>query len=290
MAEIMSGIKYAAGFQTDMTRLLEKFMATKSTRFTEFSKLWSEMEFSLIFCGRKDPRENRLFFEEITRSILKLWNPVSDYQEKVFAQYMLYAVYVMQPHTPKIKIRLQQSDLKHIEELQQLATKYQHLDVCYCIHRMHLEDCFHFVASLKQRTPLNSTDKEEDDDSAILKHEVFSNVGRTCKGGSLQQLAVMHKEYVSMKHTAQSSEGGDRAMVQENIAEELIKEMAKLLAKHRGKRQELAAGEIDDSSEESPSSEEETDIASRRKTLRQQQFSSTSTTRKRKRFEQLLGD
>ncbi|KAK8780778.1 hypothetical protein V5799_017880, partial [Amblyomma americanum] len=107
---------------------------------------------------------------------------------------------------------------------------------------------------------------------------------------SVQQLAVMHKEYVSMKHTAQSSDGGDRAVVQENIAEELIKEMAKLLAKHRGKRQELAAGEIDDSSEESPSSEEETDIASRRKTLRQQQFSSTSTTRKRKRFEQLLGD
>uniref|UniRef100_A0A1E1XCH5 Putative small nuclear rna activating complex snapc subunit snap43 n=1 Tax=Amblyomma aureolatum TaxID=187763 RepID=A0A1E1XCH5_9ACAR len=280
--------KLSAGFDTDMKTLLEKFVAAETARFTQFTKLWREMKFSLIFCGRKDPQECRVFFDEITTTILKLWRPSCSFQERVFALYMLYAVYTMQPLTPKVKIRLRLSDWKQCDELLLHAYANQHLDVCYAIHRMRLEHCFHFVACLRQRSPISVIDRGEGDDSDTLKSEVFSKVEGMCTTGSLQHLAQMHEEYMSLKAAQQCSAVRDIAMVKENIAEGIIRELSMLQAKYKVDEEEVAAGEIDDCSQESSSSEAETDIASRRKALRQQQFSSTSKTRKGERFEQLL--
>lgn len=41
---------------------------------------------------------------EMMAIILKLWTPSSSFQKKVFALYMLYAVYEMQPLKRKLKV------------------------------------------------------------------------------------------------------------------------------------------------------------------------------------------
>lgn len=281
--------KFSDGFETDMNTLLRKFVAAKTARFTKFSELWREMQFSLIFCGRQDPRERLVFFEEIIVTVLKLWHPSCDFQQQVFALYMLYALYTSQPSIPKLKIRLRLQDWKQSEELLQLAQKDDHLDVCYCIHRMRIEKCFHFVFYLRQRTPLMAVNREEDVDSATLKHEVFSRLGESCKTGALKCVALMHQEYLStMAAVQQSSAVPSVSLMQENAAEGIIGKITELQAKYKVDEEVSADEESDNSNKESSSSEDETDTAARRRALRQQQFTSTSTTRKGQRYEQLM--
>ncbi|KAH6927108.1 hypothetical protein HPB50_026890 [Hyalomma asiaticum] len=94
--------KVSAGFQVDMNTLFRKFTAEEIIRFAAFSKVWREMKFSLVFCGREE-RELRLFFEEIVPAVLQFWLPTSPFREKVFGLYMLYAVYALQPTFPRLK-------------------------------------------------------------------------------------------------------------------------------------------------------------------------------------------
>ncbi|XP_014666647.1 PREDICTED: snRNA-activating protein complex subunit 1-like isoform X2 [Priapulus caudatus] len=47
----------AAGFQTDYEKLLSRFAVTGSVRYEEFAKIWKEMRFPLIFCGRSSQKE-----------------------------------------------------------------------------------------------------------------------------------------------------------------------------------------------------------------------------------------
>jgi hypothetical protein len=55
----------AAGVKTDCQTLLERFTATGSVRFKEFVKIWQDMKFSCIYCGRESFAELYEFTEEV---------------------------------------------------------------------------------------------------------------------------------------------------------------------------------------------------------------------------------
>lgn len=55
----------ASGVKTDCQTLLERFTATESVRFKEFVKIWKDMKFSCIYCGRESFAELYEFTEEV---------------------------------------------------------------------------------------------------------------------------------------------------------------------------------------------------------------------------------
>lgn len=55
----------ATGVKTDCNNLLKKFIATESVRFEEFVKIWQDMHFSYIYCGRVSFAELYEFIEEV---------------------------------------------------------------------------------------------------------------------------------------------------------------------------------------------------------------------------------
>lgn len=273
--------KVSAGFHTDLSMLLRKFMSEESLRYNAFSKVWREAKFSLVFCGRKD-RELRLFFEEIVPIILQLWLPTCSFRERVFGLYMLYAVYTMQPTVPKLKIRLRLKDWEQSEVLLQIASREQHLDACYILYRMRLEKCFHFVALLRQRSPVMYYGQEEDISALAAAYaNVFSPLERMTRCGTLQQLSEIHRQYIEMKHLQEDPEVRNMAFVKENIYEGVCKEIALLQAKYRDLQKQA-----DDANEEAKGES----MAARRQRLRTQQFSTVTKTRKGKRFEELVHD
>lgn len=285
--------KVSAGFATDMNALKEKFASANSVCFKDFSRLWREMQFSLIFCGRKDVRESRLFVEEIVPIILRLWHPTCTYEEKVFALYMLYAVYATQPLVPKTKIRLRLSEWNQSEEILLRASEDQQLDVCYAIYRMRLEKCFHFVASLKRRSPIMlAYESEEDaDELVLLQYRVFSGMEKICaEGGIFQTLSLRHQHYMALKTGHENPYVKSLGMVTDNIFEDLIRKFTGLQAQYKAVQETAAGTSHDESEEESVSSEDEDNLASRRRALRAKLYRNRTASHKERRFEQLLAE
>jgi len=56
----------ALGVKSDCRNLLKKFAATKSVRFEEFVKIWRDMQFPCIYCGRESFAELYEFIEEVS--------------------------------------------------------------------------------------------------------------------------------------------------------------------------------------------------------------------------------
>lgn len=74
-----------------------------------------------------------------------------------------------------------------LKDLLQQCTKEQHLDACYIMHWMMLEQCFHFVAHLKHRSPAMLNCKEEDTGSlAEVSAKVFADLDDMAHGGLLE--------------------------------------------------------------------------------------------------------
>ena len=95
----------ATGFRSDVETLLSNFIDTDSVRFEDFSRIYKEMSFSLIFYLLED--EELIIFTEtaysITRSFLQ---PKFQFQVRVGALYLLYALYSQQPLTGKLELVL----------------------------------------------------------------------------------------------------------------------------------------------------------------------------------------
>ncbi|CAN8021613.1 hypothetical protein HPB47_008557 [Ixodes persulcatus] len=279
--------KVIAGFYTDMNMLLGKFMAKNTVRYVDFAELWREHKFSLIFSGRKDQRELRYMIEEMMPIILKLWIPTSTFPEKLFALYMLYAFYEVQPIEPKLKIRVKLSHWNMMEEILQQSKKEQHLDVCYIICRMRVTCCFHFVAYLKHRSPARLTELEDDISStAEATAKVFADMEHLVKDGLLEQLSIMHNQYTSMKAAQEHPGVRQLDMVKDNIFDEMNREVSVLQAKYRAVRE--AEQQSKQSGVSSSDDEDTSDVGARRKRLRERQFANKPNTRQGTRFEELM--
>lgn len=178
-------------------------------------------------------------------------------------------------------------DWEQSEVLLRIASREQHLDACYLLYRMRLEKCFHFVALLRQRSPVMYYGQEEDVSTlAAASANVFSPLERMTRCGTLQQLSLIHRQYIAMKSLQENPEVKNMALVKENIYEGVCKEIALLQAKYR----DLEKQAEDANEEARKSSIKGESMAARRQRLRTQQFSTVTKTRKGKRFEELVHD
>ncbi|XP_077560025.1 snRNA-activating protein complex subunit 1-like isoform X1 [Haemaphysalis longicornis] len=281
--------KVTAGFQVDMNTLLARYSASKSVRFSEFAKCFREAKFSLIFCARKDPRELRLMVEEMVSVVLKLWAPTTTFPEKVFGLYMLYAIYTMQPLKPKAKLRLKLCHMSVMTQLLHKCEQEQHLDACYIINRLYMEKCFFYTASVRQMSPMMTTEKEDDTDPAAeVSGKTFSHVEMFgTMGSTLEQLSHIHDEYVKAKSSQQSSDSvRELTMISDNLFANFGRQISLLRAKYRAIEEDAskATKEVEDT----PDEEHTEDIGTRRTRLRDKVFRSAGNTRLKQRQDELL--
>lgn len=279
--------KVAAGFYIDMNMLLARYSSTKSVRFDDFAKYFREAKFSLIFCGRKDPREQRLLVEEMVAMVLRFWAPTTTFQERVFGLYMLYAIYSTQPVKPKVKVRLKVSHMAVVAQLLDLGGQDQHLDICYIINRLYLEKCFLYTASIRQMSPMMTNERDEDADPNMeVSAKVFNSMEMFGTSGSLLQLLHIHDQYVAMKASQLSESLRELTMVSENKFGDVGREISLLQAKYRAIQEgaEKSRQEAEDTSDEDYTE----DIGARRTKLRQKLFRKAGNTRLKQRQDELL--
>ncbi|XP_039264735.2 uncharacterized protein LOC120340527 [Styela clava] len=136
----------AGGFQNDVIRLLQKFVATESIRFSEFSRIWRESNFTLIYLGRCGIREHREFLEEAFKVLLKYIMPPYNLQVRVGGVYTMYSVYYTQKLAKKRRIRMPLSCWANFCELQQDVIDCQHLDAVYIIRKLISDRAFMLCA------------------------------------------------------------------------------------------------------------------------------------------------
>ena len=88
----------ATGFRSDVESLLASFIGTDSVRFEDFSRVYREMSFGLVFYLLED-EEVPVFIDcaySIAREFLQ---SKFQFQVRVGALYLLYALFMQQPLT-----------------------------------------------------------------------------------------------------------------------------------------------------------------------------------------------
>ncbi|MCJ8731008.1 hypothetical protein PDJAM_G00191080 [Pangasius djambal] len=132
--------------KTDCEDLLERFQATASVRFEEFSAIWREMKFSSVFYGILEPSEKKVFTRMALSTASPYLLPPYSFQIRVGGLYLLYSLYSTQLNTPKERIRIALKDWDDLIHFQQDAVNAQHYDVVYVLKKLLYEKAFCFTA------------------------------------------------------------------------------------------------------------------------------------------------
>lgn len=101
--------------QQDCKNFLDKFIAQGEITFAAFSKLWTDIGFTFIFCGKSEHQHTNEYVEEVFGVAKAMWlppkrilqramdvcqiphNPVPSMNERIAAFYMVYALFKVQP-------------------------------------------------------------------------------------------------------------------------------------------------------------------------------------------------
>ncbi|XP_014666626.1 PREDICTED: snRNA-activating protein complex subunit 1-like isoform X1 [Priapulus caudatus] len=189
----------AAGFQTDYEKLLSRFAVTGSVRYEEFAKIWKEMRFPLIFCGRSSQKELCLFASECLSAAQKLMQPLYTLQARVGALYLLYGLYFIQPLDPRERVRVTLQQWKELIELESILVEQQHHDARFCLLKMKIDEAFLFVATTTEMGPLSLKVNTELDGIAEDLKAQKSELTELTQTDSFEQLEAIHNQYQSMK-------------------------------------------------------------------------------------------
>lgn len=139
----------AAGFRNDAQKLLDRFVCKRSLKFSDFAEVWCDLHFTTLFMGREGLRELTEFIEECYRNTLLFMDASNPYQ-KVGAVYLLYALYMKQPHLllkSQIPIRVSYKQVWDIYNLENhfldVATSNDNvLDLTYIVTKLFKMEAF----------------------------------------------------------------------------------------------------------------------------------------------------
>jgi len=150
----MSHRYIAAGFRQDMELLFSKFIDNDQQndqqnesepkteplirlRFSRFSQIWTQLNFSFIFKARTNDNELREFIDEIYLEVLPNCSRDKPFERRVASLYLLYSLFVKQPQNKAIqKIRINYYYLSEMRELVDKSKQLDQLDVCYIWYKL----------------------------------------------------------------------------------------------------------------------------------------------------------
>ncbi|RUS72232.1 hypothetical protein EGW08_020005, partial [Elysia chlorotica] len=187
------------GVRTDFKRLMDMFLSSATVRFEHFSEVWRSLNMSYLCAGRNSDREAREFVEKVLIIAREYFLPPYQFQARVGGLYLMYAVYQIQPTSPKAKIRLTPQQWDDALHFQQQAKNQSHLDVVYIFNKLIEEQAFQFCF-LPQEIGVFSWDCEDAEvDLADEMKEERCNINKLFNYESLEQLSYLQDQYQRMK-------------------------------------------------------------------------------------------
>ncbi|XP_071502227.1 uncharacterized protein [Diadema antillarum] len=247
------------GLQRDVDGLLARFINSQSVRYEEFSRIWRELNFPLIFCGLKNSTTERTFAGEVFFIALKYLLPPTDLQRKIFGMYLLYGIYYTQPCKPPMKIRVTKEHWDALLELYRELQKAEHLDAAYIFLKMRRNQIFHFVVHTK---PMLYTRTYRDDayDKWKSGKEILT---ATFHDDLLEQLHTIHSQYQEMKQNLGLNNNLSMKLVRDSMADYIVKRV----------HSHLLSDEEEEESEVEPEANPVQERAARIATLKSKSFS-----------------
>ncbi|XP_015603916.1 snRNA-activating protein complex subunit 1 isoform X2 [Cephus cinctus] len=131
----------ASGFKEDCIKLIQRFEQFDNVRFQDFSQIWKEMQFSLIFTCRPSSTELAEFCEEAMHIAKLFLLPPYKFKERVAGLYLVYALYYKIP-IDNVKVRVKQEDWIHIVEFQSIIEEAEHQDANFILSKLIIENAF----------------------------------------------------------------------------------------------------------------------------------------------------
>ncbi|GFR97857.1 snRNA-activating protein complex subunit 1 [Elysia marginata] len=127
--------------------------------------------------------------------------PPYQFQVRVGGLYLMYAVYQIQPISPKAKIRLTSQQWDDALYFQQQAKLQSHLDVVYIFNRLIQEQAFQFCFTSQEiGTQPNSHEGEDAEvDLADEMKEEKCIINKLFNYENLEQLSYLQDQYQRMK-------------------------------------------------------------------------------------------
>lgn len=196
----------AAGFQDDVAKLLQRFVATKSIRFEEFLKVWKASNFTFIFLGRSGLREQHEFLEEAFRILLKYILPPYNLQVRVGGIYTLYSIYNSQHVKHKTKIRIPLSCWPNFCDLEKEILQHKHLDAAFIIRKLNVDRAILLCAypsmlSIDEMYVMTGLpgDSHADTSTPAGVYEEKNSLSHLIEDDTIGQLDAVHEKYHQLK-------------------------------------------------------------------------------------------
>ncbi|BFZ15282.1 hypothetical protein BsWGS_18321 [Bradybaena similaris] len=279
------GLEYVptTGVKADLKRFMNKFLEYNTVRFKEFIDLWRDKNMVYLCAGRVTDREAREFLERVLQIAQEYFLPPYQFQVRVGGLYLLYAIYQIQPISPKVKIRLTSSQWRDSVFFQQQAAQQSHLDVVYVFQRLVQEQAFLFCytpSEMSIHSATKYTDEMMDDLTDTLTEEKTA-VTSLFNYDSLEKLSYLQDQYQQMKIELAGPEATAPDKYLAMVQTELVKDADVLLQSFREK---VSSCSRQGQKFEAANRPVET-IGSRRQMLRSQAYNQLGTqTKKRQRL------
>ncbi|CAG5122345.1 unnamed protein product [Candidula unifasciata] len=197
------GLDYlpTTGVRTDLKRFMNKFLEHNTVRYEQFVEVWRDTNMVYLCAGRASDREAREFVEKVLLIAQEYFLPPYQFQVRVGGLYLLYAIYQIQPLSPKVKIRLTSGQWRESVLFQQQAAQQNHLDVVYVFQRLLQEQAFLFCytpSEMSIHSAIKETEETGDDLADRLKEEKTA-VTSLFNYESLEKLSYIQDQYQQMK-------------------------------------------------------------------------------------------
>ncbi|GFN75670.1 snRNA-activating protein complex subunit 1 [Plakobranchus ocellatus] len=156
---------------------------------------------SYLCAGRNTDREAREFVEKVLAIAREYFLPPYQFQVRVGGLYLMYAIYQIQPVSPKAKIRLTFQQWDEALNFEQQAKQQSHLDVVYIFNKLIQEQAFQFCFT-SQEMGLQPKANESEDAEVDLADEMKEEkclINKLFNYESLEQLSYLQDQYQKMK-------------------------------------------------------------------------------------------
>ncbi|KAK3784846.1 hypothetical protein RRG08_056804 [Elysia crispata] len=270
------------GVRTDFKHLMNIFLSSATVRFEQFSEVWRALNMSYLCAGRNSDREAREFIEKVLVIAREYFLPPYQFQARVGGLYLLYAIYQIQPISPKVKIRLTPQQWDDSLHFQLQAKQQSHLDVVYIFNRLIQEQAFQFCFT-PQEIGTHSNSWESEDAEVDLADEMKEEkciINKLFNYESLEQLSYLQDQYQRMKVALAGPHATkpDKSLnvVKEELVEDIVlslqsfKENVANMSKRVGNSKQKAEEEL----RTTPQT-----VGSRRQALKNQAYGGSPSTR-----------
>ncbi|XP_065839493.1 snRNA-activating protein complex subunit 1-like [Oscarella lobularis] len=175
MASFQAPTNVLQALSTDCQKLLTEYDRMQSLRFSDFAKVWSNMNFGiLLLCSAVRKQKKRIgTVDALLQIFLGFFSPKSEHElpVRVGAVYALYSIYGTQPIRAETKIRVTESLRLALDSFRDRMHAETHYDVEYVLRVLHLKRAYYYTF-----TPSELTLGSQIPSSGIVNRDTLTSI------------------------------------------------------------------------------------------------------------------